>query len=346
MVSSTRYVLLKPLAVGGMAELFLARSFSGDRYCETVVIKTLRKDETHPERAAAILRDEARLGGALAHPNIVGLRDADLDAARPFLALEFVFGRDLGQLVERLRAQGEVLPARHIETILADLLDALDYAYFEARVEGRPARVVHRDVSPHNVVVGFDGRTRLLDFGLARWAHARESAEATRRAGKPAYMAPEQLVGGAVDHRSDLFCAGVLAWELLTLRRLHVGSSDQEVARSVLSTRAPWPGHRRDAGCWALRAWVWASLRRRPAWRPRRSRGWVTRMVGTSPEVRAVRRQAVGAWLRELYREPFERRARFLASIRDERVRRMVADAGFELVPAGTVTGDSRARGS
>jgi hypothetical protein len=206
------YTLVKRLAVGGMAELFLARAHADGRYAGTVVIKTLRADETDPERAAGILRNEGRLGAALRHPSIVRLLEAETEVERPHLVLEFIFGRDLGQLFDRCRARHQPIPAEHVRTIVADVLEALDYTYYGARLEGAPVRAVHLDVSPQNVMVGFDGRTRLVDFGLAEGAHREEMRDRGGLAGKVPYMAPEQLRGAEVDHRTDLFGAGVLSW--------------------------------------------------------------------------------------------------------------------------------------
>lgn len=333
--------LVQRLAIGGMAELFLAnRLDERGQYAGTVVIKTLRSDEPDPERAAEVLRDEGRVGAALQHPGIVRLLDAAIEVERPHLELEFVFGRDLDQIQRRCRARDEPVPLPHVRTILVDLLEALDYAYFDAELDGAPLRAVHLDVSPQNVLVGFDGQTRILDFGLASGRHRRPDARGRALAGKTSYMAPEQILNRPVDHRTDVFAAGISSWELLAHRRLFGRGSDREVAAAVVATAAPWPRCPERPVPGGLAWWTWRALRRRPGLRPRRARAWAAALRRGDPRSREEARIALGRWLASQYREPLERRAQHAAMIRDPVERRRVLDAGFELLPAGSVTED------
>jgi len=334
--SRQQYRLVKRLAIGGMAELFLARAYAGDVYLRTVVVKTPRRDAGDGERAAECLRREAEVGAVLDHPGIVRLLDAEVEGSAPFLVQEYIFGRDLAQVARRCRRQERAIPTEHVATMVADLVDALDYAYFGSRAEDGPLRIVHRDVSPENVVVGFDGRVRLVDFGLATDATGRPT-RGPSAGGKAAYMAPEQIRGDRVDHRSDLFAAGVLAWELLTGRRLFPGGSGASAATEGTERASPWPRAGDRAVPVRMAWWVWRALRRAPALRPRRGRDWARAWAGDAP---GARRRDLADWMADLYRGPLQRRERELRALADPRERRMVRDGGFELLPMGTVTED------
>jgi len=304
------YELKRRLAVGGMAELFLAHEVVEGRYRRTVVIKTVRREESDYSMAAARLRAEWRIGQVLDHPNVIRMLGGELDRGRPYLVLEFVFGRDLGQLGARCQQRGIRVPSQHVRTIVSDLLSALDYCYFDARLDGRRARAVHRDISPTNVLVGFDGVTRLLDFGLSEGRHGALRPRGANL-GKRPYRSPEEERGGRLDHRSDLYSAGILCRELAgDLRELP-----------------------------ALKAWVSKAVRAARWRRPSRARSGIR--AASRGETRSVgaARQELASWLHGLYAEPMARRAAELAELTGGRAVE-VADAGFELLREGAVTED------
>jgi serine/threonine protein kinase len=214
-----RYRLIKRLAVGGMADIFLAQLHGPRGYERTVVVKTIRADLVDEEDLVTMLMEEARIASCLRHDNIVELIEVGEENGTHYLVMEFLFGRDLGQIRDRCQELGVRIPPEHVITLLADMLAALHHAHHEATFQGKKLSVIHRDVSPQNLIVGFDGSVKLLDFGLAKAAAQISRTRAGVLKGKYAYMSPEQVNFKGVDQRSDLFSAGVLLWEMLTQRR-------------------------------------------------------------------------------------------------------------------------------
>src|SRR5262245_22002052 len=230
-----RYKLIKRLAVGGMADIFLAQEVGPRGYERTCVVKTIRADLVDEEDLIAMLMEEAHIASCLKHENIIELYEVGEEAGTHYLAMEFVFGRDLGQIRDRCLDLGQRLPYEHIITILSDVLDALFYAHHDATYQGKPLAVIHRDVSPQNVIIGFDGSVKLLDFGLAKAAAQLSRTRAGVLKGKYAYMSPEQVNFEKVDQRADIFSAGIVLWEMLTQRRLFYRPSEYETVKAVMA---------------------------------------------------------------------------------------------------------------
>ena len=221
-----RYLLFDMIGRGGMANIYLARmgnSLGGHRLC---VIKEIRDTFDHDPAFMEMLTAEAKLAGRLNHANIVQVFDLGREGGRLFLAMDYVEGFDLHQLLRRL-SQGRIaLPAEFAFSIVIETLRALDYAHRARDDEGAPLGIVHRDVSPSNVLISFEGEVKLCDFGIARATTEsadEETIAATRVAGKAAYMAPEHARGDDLDARADVFAAGILLWELCAGRRLYKG---------------------------------------------------------------------------------------------------------------------------
>lgn len=305
-----------------MAELFLAHVEGATGYEGTVVVKTLRSDEARVERAARALRGEGRVGQSLSHPNIVRLVEADLEAERPHLVMEFVFGRDLARVLRRCAARGETMPVDHVRTVMADLLDALSYTHGGGRRDGPP--IVHQDVSPQNLMLGFDGWVRLVDFGLASGGSGDEGL------GKVPYVAPERLMNRDVDARSDVFGAGVVLWEMLSQRTLFERSDPRATAKAVLRGRVPWPHHPERGVPWGLAFAAWRALRRRPVFRFQSALDFRKAVAPWGPSLGD--RTELAAWLRHLYAPELESRQRMLDSLRGSE-RQRFADGGLELLP-------------
>src|SRR5262249_41980278 len=152
-----------------------------------------------------------------------------------YLAMEFMFGRDLRQVRDRCLERGTKIPYSHAVTILCDVLDALFYAHHEATFEGRPLRVIHRDVSPQNILIGFDGSVKLLDFGIAKATAQLSRTRAGVLKGKYAYMSPEQVDFKEIDQRADVFSVGIVLWEMLTQRRLFYRAGEYETVKAVMA---------------------------------------------------------------------------------------------------------------
>lgn len=232
-----QYLLFDRIGRGGMAEIFLARTrteFGGSR---RIVVKEVLPELSSDAAFAAMLVREAKLAARLSHRNIVQVVDLGRESGRLFIAMEYVEGYDLNQLLRQLSRRRLPLPLPFALFIVRDVLQALDYAHRAIDEYGAPLGVVHRDVSPSNVLISFEGEVNLCDFGIARAldADVRRAGETAgdheetriqriRVAGKSAYMAPEHARGGHVDARSDLFASGILLWELCAGRRLYRGT--------------------------------------------------------------------------------------------------------------------------
>lgn len=216
-----RYTLFEPVGRGGMAELFLARSETELGATKLVVVKLILPAFSDDPRFAEMLIHEAKLAARLSHRHIVQVHELGRDEDRLYIAMDYVEGFDLNALLRLCTEKNEGLPAQHALGILADVLEGLDYAHRRVDDSGKPLGIVHRDVSPSNILISYDGEVKLCDFGIA---HANdlvreEAGEALK--GKAGYMSPEHARGEPLDARSDVFAAGIVLWELLAGRRLY-----------------------------------------------------------------------------------------------------------------------------
>ncbi len=232
-----RYVLHREIASGGMASVHVGRRVDGGR--ETVAIKRMHAHFAKDADFIAMFLDEARIAARIVHPNVVRQLDFLAVDGELLLVMEYIEGESLARLV---RIAAEPIPPAIAVAIVLGALRGLEAAHDAKNERGDPMKVVHRDVSPQNVLVGVDGVARVLDFGVAK---ATGRLQATTRhgelKGKVPYMAPEQLTGAPVDARSDVYACGVLLWEALTGKRLFDGDNDGAVLAKVLAgaTRPP-----------------------------------------------------------------------------------------------------------
>lgn len=257
-----RYTLKQKLATGGMAEVWLAEQSGVQGFTKSVVIKRILPGLADQPDFVRMFLDEARLLATLRHPNVVAVTDVGEDAGHYFMAMEYLPGKDLGEVFRRCREKGERLPLEVAARLVADVARGLHHAHTRLDAAGAPLRIVHRDVSPQNILLTWDGVAHLIDFGVA-WAARRDArTDAGVVKGKLGYMPPEQLEGSAVDARADQFALGIVLYELTTLSRLFARPSDAEVMRAVLechvarpSTLVPeYPGELEDALMRALAA--------------------------------------------------------------------------------------------
>jgi tRNA A-37 threonylcarbamoyl transferase component Bud32 len=242
-----RYELERPLARGGMAELFVARLVDDEGFARRVAIKRALPELDRDRAFAEMFRAEARLAASLAHHNIVAVHDLGEDSAGFFLVMELLHGADVGAL---LRAAPEPIPIAIVLAIASDACAGLHHAHERYGSDGAPLGIVHRDVSPQNLFVTFDGCTKLLDFGIAK-AIDKIGDRATRTGtlrGKVPYMSPEQCRGELLDRRTDVFSLGIVLWELVTGERLFgaLGESDFEVFKQIAERDVPDPSTRRS----------------------------------------------------------------------------------------------------
>lgn len=232
-----RYSAGPAIASGGMAKVLLARQLGPVGHSRVVALKCLKKELARDPEFVAMLLDEARLTTRIRHANVVPLLDVIAEAGELTLVLEYVPGVPLSWLSMAAREEHVTLPTPVVVAIGLDLLDGL-HAVHEAKDDrGRPLEIIHRDVSPQNVLVGEDGTARLLDLGVAKAARRAQTTRGGELKGKLAYMPPEQLELRTLDRRADVYSAAVVLWELCAGRRLH----DAEGARELLEAIAAGP---------------------------------------------------------------------------------------------------------
>jgi serine/threonine protein kinase len=236
-----KYLLLERIAVGGMAEVFVAKAFGVEGFERLLAIKKILPTMSEEQEFVTMFVDEARIAVQLAHANIVQVLELGKHDDNLFIAMEYISGRDVRQLLERFRKKGEPMPIPQACTIVGKVCEALDYAHRKRDARGMPLGIVHRDVSPQNVLVSFEGDTKLIDFGIAKAESRLQRTQAGILKGKFSYMSPEQVRGLPIDHRSDIFAAGVLLWELLCGEKLFTGDSDFAVLEKVRNGAVPSP---------------------------------------------------------------------------------------------------------
>ncbi|MBK7078002.1 MAG: serine/threonine protein kinase [Myxococcales bacterium] len=232
-VSVGKYQVIDRLAVGGMAELFKAKASGEHGFAKVVVLKKILPHLAADPTFVQMFMDEARLTAQLDHPNIVHVFELGMDADTPYIAMQYVDGIDVLALLRECARTQIRLPAQLAALIARDTLDALDYAHHAVGADGRPLGLVHRDVSPGNVLVSRRGDVKLTDFGIARAVERNHKTEAGMLKGKYGYMSPEQVSGAELDGRSDVFALGIVLAEMAMARRLFSAPSDLDVLLMV-----------------------------------------------------------------------------------------------------------------
>ena len=244
-----KYLLLDRIAVGGMAEIFLARQMGPEGFEKTVVLKRIRPHLGDKKSFVRMFLNEAKLAAQLTHPNIIQIHDlgrvSDPSAAETsyFIAMEYLFGRDMRRVMPKAEAQGIAFPIVYACKIASQVLEGLYYAHQKADVQGRPLGIVHRDVTPENIFVSFDGGVKVLDFGIAKAANQVEMTRAGEIKGKLSYMSPEQCMGKPLDSRSDIFSLGVVLYEWITGFKLFTGEGDVAVLKSITDGKIYKPSY-------------------------------------------------------------------------------------------------------
>jgi hypothetical protein len=238
------YVLLERIGMGGMAEVFRAANRGVEGFERPVAIKRILPNLAADEDFVKMFVDEAKIAVQLQHPNIVEIFDLARADDDLFIAMEYVHGKDLRAILDKVQGpdgrRGR-LPVEISVHVTARICDALHHAHFAHGASGQPLGIIHRDVSPQNVIVSYDGEVKVTDFGLAKAAGRAVQTQAGVVKGKLAYMSPEQLRGQAIDQRSDVYGVGILLWEMLTATRLFLGKNDQETLRRVYHAQVPPP---------------------------------------------------------------------------------------------------------
>ncbi len=235
-----RYQLVRKIASGGMGQVLLAKKGSDD-FEKLVVLKRILPHLVEDEEFFTMFKDEARITMRLDHPNIARINEFGVENGVHYIEMEYVAGEDLRRIEKRAAAASRGIPIGVVLRIIADAASGLDFAHKAKDLKGEPLDLVHRDVSPQNVLVGFDGSVKLIDFGVAKAAGRAQHTATGILKGKFPYMSPEQAHGEDLDPRSDVFALGVVLWEQLTGRRLFKGENDLATQRLVRACEVPPP---------------------------------------------------------------------------------------------------------
>jgi len=234
------------MASGGMASVHLGRLLGPVGFSKIVAIKRLHEQfATDPEFLSMFI-DEARMASAISHPNVVSSLDVVVEHDELLLVMEYVQGETLAQLAKLARKRKAPASFGIVQRIVCDALDGLHAAH-TASVGGRALNIVHRDVSPQNIMVGINGVARVLDFGIAKAQSQSSTTRPGRVMGKTSYLSPEQLRGQLLDARTDVFSAGVVLWESLTQRRLFYSEDLQTTMDRLLTAVIPTPSTKNPA---------------------------------------------------------------------------------------------------
>jgi serine/threonine-protein kinase len=238
-----KYTLIRKLATGGMAELFLAIQKSVAGFEKLLVIKRILPSMNQDRAFIEMLLHEARIAATLSHPNIVQIFDVGQHDNQFFIAMEHVHGEDLRSIVRQMKKKGVLeFPLEHALAIVLGMCAGLSYAHEKHELDGSALNIVHRDISPQNVVVTFTGDVKIVDFGIAKSdSRVGEATKSGKLKGKVPYMSPEQARGESIDGRSDVFSAGVMLFELTTGKRLFKGASEYETLRLICERDYPRP---------------------------------------------------------------------------------------------------------
>jgi eukaryotic-like serine/threonine-protein kinase len=233
-----RYVLHAPIARGGMATIHLARLIGAEGFSRIVAAKRLHPQFTEDPDFVSMFHEEARIASKIHHPNVVPVLDVVLSGTEVILVQEYVHGVPLDRLFKAALVEGTPAPIGVVVAIVAGVLSGLHAAHETKDETDEPLNIVHRDVSPQNVMVSMDGVPRLLDFGIAKAASSVYETRAGLLKGKLAYMPPEQLGGEGVTRTADVYSTGVLLWELIVHRRLHEGRGEMDIIKAVMDGSA------------------------------------------------------------------------------------------------------------
>ncbi|MCG8417822.1 MAG: serine/threonine protein kinase [Proteobacteria bacterium] len=300
------YTLLRRLGDGGMAEVFLAKEQKSIGVERLVAIKRIHPHLAKSSRFTSMLVDEANIAGKLTHANIARILDVGNIGGEYFIAMEYVHGRDLRSVFNRHKKMGLQVPNAHACYMGLAICEGLDYAHNYRDYCGRELGLVHRDISPHNVILSFDGELKIIDFGVAKAVGRLVRTETGAIKGKLTYMSPEQVRGLPIDRRSDVFATGIVLFELLTGQRLFLGRTVANIVQNVRDAVVPDPRHYNPKLTPKLQAIVLRALAKEPGNRYQSAeelRAELAEFIRS--EGLYVSRARVADWLRNLYAEEY-----------------------------------------
>lgn len=232
-----KYYLIEKIAVGGMAEIYKAKTFGVDGFEKLLAIKRILPHCAADKDFITMLIDEAKLTVSLSHANIVQVYDLGKIGDDYFISMEYIHGINLRDIMYRCRETQRPIPPEISVYIIAEVCKGLDYAHRKSDAQGQPLNIIHRDISPQNILLSYEGEVKIVDFGIAKAAMNISHTMAGILKGKIAYMSPEQALGKAIDNRTDIFSAGILLYEMLSNSKLYTGESQFEVLKKIRTTK-------------------------------------------------------------------------------------------------------------
>jgi len=307
-----RYALYGEIASGGMATVHFGRLIGPAGFSRTVAIKRLHPQLAKDPEFVAMFLDEARLAARLKHPNVVPILDVIAAEDEVLLVMEYVHGESLVRVLRGLQKRSERPPLRIASSLICGVLHGLHAAHEAVDEGGASLGIVHRDVSPQNVMVSAEGNARLLDFGVAKAMGRVHVTRDGQIKGKLAYMAPEQLRKGPIDRRVDIFAAAVVLWETITVRRLFEGDSEMAILAQVTMGDIPPPSSAGVDVPPSLEAMLMRGLARDPDRRFRTARDMAMALEAAVPPASPWE---VGEWLAEVAGDALARRAHQVQAI-------------------------------
>ncbi|PTL78464.1 serine/threonine-protein kinase [Vitiosangium sp. GDMCC 1.1324] len=228
-----KYLLLDRINIGGMAEVWRGKMFGAGGFERLVAIKRILPNIAEDDEFITMFIDEAKISVQLNHANIAQIYELGQISNSYFIAMEYIPGKDMRAIFDRCRKKGEPAPVPLVAFVVSKMCEGLDYAHRKKTNQGQDLNIVHRDISPQNVLISFEGEVKVIDFGIAKAAGKATKTQAGILKGKFGYMSPEQIRGLPLDRRSDIFAIGVCLYEMLTGERLFVGDSDFSVLEKV-----------------------------------------------------------------------------------------------------------------
>jgi eukaryotic-like serine/threonine-protein kinase len=238
-----KYSLLNRIAVGGMAEVFLARQEGLEGFEKTICIKRIRPHLTTQPNFVQMFLNEAKLAAQLNHPNIVQIYDLGRVNDSYFIAMEYISGRDMSRIIPKAEKAGIPFPMIYALRIASNVCEGLYFAHTKTDAYGNPLNIVHRDITPENILVSFSGTVKIVDFGIAKANTQLEQTRAGEIKGKLSYMSPEQCMGHQLDARSDIFSFGSVIYEWITGYKLFTGENEMAILKSIIDGKIYPPSY-------------------------------------------------------------------------------------------------------